>query len=154
MAQSCFLYKSSSGIFGDYKLVQTEWKNNDNNNKSSWTSLEFCIKVSHSSFSIFLSMEPALIINIFKQHQRHFINDFHKHKVSNFYFHLCRKMEFRTYFVYFHTFSYNSKSNELPQSLELPVSEQALTISCLFCYYSPCISACVVKPTPLRVYPH
>ena len=26
MAQSCFLYKSSSGIFGDYKLVQTNEK--------------------------------------------------------------------------------------------------------------------------------
>ena len=34
MAQSCFLYKSSSFIFGDYKLVQTECKNNDNNNKT------------------------------------------------------------------------------------------------------------------------
>ena len=27
-----------------------------------------------------------------------------------------QKMEFRTYFVNFHTFSYKSKSNELPQS--------------------------------------
>ena len=41
-----------------------------------------------------------------------------KHKpVSHFYFYFCQKMEFRTYFAYFHTCSYNSKSNELPQSL-------------------------------------
>ena len=33
MAQSCFRYKSCSVIFGDYKLVQTEWKNNNNKNK-------------------------------------------------------------------------------------------------------------------------
>ena len=40
-----------------------------------------------------------------------------KHKVSHFYFYFCPKMEFRTYFVYFQTFSYKFKSNELPQSL-------------------------------------
>ena len=41
-------------------------------------------------------------------------------------------MEFRTYFVYFHTFSYNynSKSNELPQSLGgLCIHLTALTLS-------------------------
>ena len=37
----------------------------------------------------------------------------HKHKVSHFCVYFYRKMEFRTYFVFFHTFSYN----ELPQSL-------------------------------------
>ena len=40
-----------------------------------------------------------------------------KHKVSHFYFYFCPKMEFRTYFVYFQTFSYKFKSIELPQSL-------------------------------------
>ena len=40
-------------------------------------------------------------------------------KVSHFYFYFCQKMEFRTYFVYFHRviLLLNSKSNELPQSL-------------------------------------
>ena len=39
--------------------------------------------------------------------------------VSHFYFYFCQKMEFRTYFVYFHRviLLLNSKSNELPQNL-------------------------------------
>ena len=52
-------------IFGDYKLVQTEWKNYNNKNK-----LNLAWILCYGQSFIFLSMEPDLIINNFKQHQQ------------------------------------------------------------------------------------
>ena len=37
-----------------------------------------------------------------------------KHSVSYFYFYFCQKMELRTYFVYFRTFSYKFKVKRTP----------------------------------------
>ena len=45
----------------------------------------------------------------------------HIHNVSHFYFYLCQKMEFRTYFVYFHTFSYKFKVQRTPTEFGLSV---------------------------------
>ena len=45
----------------------------------------------------------------------------HKHKASHFYFQFCRKMEVRTYFVYFHTFPQKFKVQRTPTEFGLPV---------------------------------
>ena len=45
----------------------------------------------------------------------------HKHKASHFYFQFCRKMEVRTYFVYFHTFPQKFKVQRTPTEFRLPV---------------------------------
>ena len=44
-----------------------------------------------------------------------------KHKVSHSHFYFCQKMEFRTYFVYCHTFSYKFKVQQTPSEFGLPV---------------------------------
>ena len=46
-----------------------------------------------------------------------------KHKVSHFYFYFCPKLEFRTYLVCFHIFSYKFKVQRTPTELALPVLE-------------------------------
>ena len=49
--------------------------------------------------------------------------DVYKHKVSHFYFYFCRKMKFRTYFVYFQPFSSKFKVQRTPTEFGLPVGE-------------------------------
>ena len=44
-----------------------------------------------------------------------------KHKVSHFYFYFCQKVECRTYFVYFHTFSYKIEVLRTPTESGQPV---------------------------------
>ena len=46
----------------------------------------------------------------------------HKHNASHFYFYFCPKLEFKTYFVYFHTFSYKFKVQRTPTEFRLPVA--------------------------------
>ena len=45
-----------------------------------------------------------------------------KHKVRHFYFYFCPKLECRTYFVYFHTFSYKFKVQRTPTEFGPPVT--------------------------------
>ena len=48
----------------------------------------------------------------------------HKHKVSHFYLYFCPKLEFRTYIVHFHTFSYKFTVQRTPTVFGLPVLRQ------------------------------
>ena len=50
----------------------------------------------------------------------------HKDEVSHFYFYFCQKWNFKTYFVYFHTFSYKFKVLRTPTEFGLPVSYRRL----------------------------
>ena len=45
-----------------------------------------------------------------------------KWKVSRFYIYFLKKMEFRTYFIHFHTFSYKFKVQRTPTEFGPPVS--------------------------------
>ena len=64
-----------------------------------------------------------------------------------------KKKKLKVFFIF--TDVANSQISLNPEEKERKhKSEQALTISCFFCYYSPCISVYSVKPTPLKVYPY
>ena len=56
-----------------------------------------------------------------KRQQKNNNKENEKHKVSHFYCYFCQKLEFRTYFVYFHTFSNKFKVQRTPTEFGLPV---------------------------------
>ena len=80
-------------------------------------------------------------------------NNKHKHKVSHFYFYLCTKLEFKTYFktyfVYFHTFSCKFKVQRTPTEFGLPVLGLSLHI---FLWKMRAPGACI-KPSCLARRP-
>ena len=64
-----------------------------------------------------------------------------------------KKKKLKVFFIF--TDAANSQISLNPDEKEWKhQSEQALTISCFFFFYSPCISVYSVKPTPLKVYPY
>ena len=51
-----------------------------------------------------------------------------KTETKSFYFYFCQKKEFRTYFVYFHTFSYKFKVQRTPTEFGPPVQPKVFQI--------------------------
>ena len=74
---------------------------------------------------IFLTVSTTQILNVHgfqmaPEVKRQLITK-RKDKVSHFYFYFCQKMEFRTYFFYFHTFFYKFKIQRTSTEFGLPV---------------------------------
>ena len=85
------------------KCICTDWKTLEKNSRQIYKQI-LALKEFSQSIFFFVQSKKALNLELF------FIVYFktkQKHRVRNFYFYFCQKMEFRTYFVLSYTFSHN-----------------------------------------------